>query len=164
MTEDRLLHSLLDRLTDDEPGVRQESRDSRVLSLSRYREAVIRDLGWLFNTGRLGDVQDLSAFPQVASSVVNFGLPDLAGRTASSLDLVRLERLLREAITAFEPRVLPDSLEIRAVKDKDLMSRNAVQLEIRAAVWAQPLTQEVFLRTDLDLETGEVAVRERRGG
>src|SRR6478609_4678955 len=83
--KERLQPSLLDRLTDDEPERQVESRDKRVLSLDRLRAGVRRDLSWLFNTSHLASAQDLSAFPEAAASTINYGLPDLAGRTASSI-------------------------------------------------------------------------------
>jgi type VI secretion system protein ImpF len=47
--QERLQPSLLDRLTDEEPDQLQESREKRVLSMSRLRDFVLRDLAWLFN-------------------------------------------------------------------------------------------------------------------
>ena len=41
---ERLQPCLLDRLTDDHPEEVKESRDQRVVSMRRYREAVLRDL------------------------------------------------------------------------------------------------------------------------
>ena len=58
--QDRLQPALLDRLTDDEPGKKQEPREARVLSKSRMRQSVLRDLAWLFNATRLEAVTDLS--------------------------------------------------------------------------------------------------------
>ena len=68
-----------------------ESRDRRVISLERLRECVLRDLGWLLNTGRLSQVQNLGAYPEVARSVLNYGSIDLSGRHLSSTDLAELE-------------------------------------------------------------------------
>src|SRR3954470_11693666 len=104
--KERLQPSLLDRLTDNEPEERQESREKRILSPSRLRESVRRDLTWLFNTPNLATVVDLEGFPLVAQSVVNYGLPSLAGRTSSGVDVPELERLLRQAIWSFEPRLI----------------------------------------------------------
>src|SRR4029077_6169820 len=95
--KERLQPSLLDRLTDEEPQQRQESRDKRVLSPARLRECVRRDLSWLLNTTNLAALQDLDAHPEVQRSVVNYGMPDLAGRTAGSVDVRALERLLGKA-------------------------------------------------------------------
>ena len=69
--------------TDDEPDERQESRDKRILTPNKLRESVRRDLSWLFNTGNLAATDDLENYPEVQRSTVNFGLPDLAGRTVS---------------------------------------------------------------------------------
>jgi len=53
---------------------------------AQLRECVLRDLGWLFNSLNLESYQDLDSVPQVASSVLNYGLPSFAGRMASSID------------------------------------------------------------------------------
>src|SRR3954469_10282884 len=100
--KERLQPSLLDRLTDDEPDARQESRDKRVLSPARLRECVRRDLSWLLNTTHLAALENLDAQPEVQRSVLNYGMPDLAGRTASSVDARVLERLLVKVIADFE--------------------------------------------------------------
>src|SRR4249920_3666068 len=128
--KERLQPSLLDRLTDDEPDKRQESRDKRVLSPSRLRESVRRDLSWLFNTVNLAATDDLEDYPQVERSTLNYGLPDLAGRTTSSVDKVTLERLLRRAIWDFEPRLTRNSVKVRLVTDYDQMNHNAMCLNI----------------------------------
>ena len=96
--KERLQPSLLDRLTDNEPEKTQESREQRVFAVTRLREAVLRDLAWLLNTTNLAAGQDLGAYPQVASSVLNYGIPDLSGMTVSGTDVAVLERALRQAI------------------------------------------------------------------
>ena len=161
--KERLQPSLLDRLTDNEPELRQESRDKRILSPSRLRESVRRDLTWLFNTPNLATVMDLEKFPQVAESVLNFGLPSLAGRTTSSIDVPAMERLLRQAIWIFEPRLLKSSIRVRLVADQALMSHNALSFYIEAELWAQPIPLRLFLKTEIDLEDGNVHVVDAAG-
>jgi type VI secretion system protein ImpF len=162
--KERLQPSLLDRLTDDEPEQKQESRDKRILSPARLRESVRRDLSWLFNTPNMESVTDLEAFPQVAQSVVNFGLPGLAGRTTSGLELEDLERLLRQAIWSFEPRLLRSSIKVRLVADLRQMSHNALSFFIEAELWAQPIPLRLFLKTEIDLEAGVAQVIETGRG
>ena len=58
--QERLQPALLDRLTDDQPDTQQEPRERRVLSKAKLRQAVLRDLAWLFNATQLGADQDLS--------------------------------------------------------------------------------------------------------
>jgi type VI secretion system protein ImpF len=93
--EERLQPALLDRLTDDEPGKKVEPREARVFSKRRLRQAVLRDLAWLFNATRLEAVDDLARTPLVRASVLNFGLPALSGTTASSFDITDLAKSIR---------------------------------------------------------------------
>ena len=37
---------------------------------------------------------------------------------------------------------------------------NQLQVQIRGSMWAQPVPIELLLRTDVDLETGQVAVHD----
>lgn len=159
--KERLQPSLLDRLTDEDPTQRVEPREKRVLTASQLRESVRRDLTWIFNTTRLAAAfPGIDEYPLAACSVVNFGIPDLAGRTASGIDLPALERLLRQAIWDFEPRLMRNSVTVRGVVDARDMSHNAVSFAIEADLWAQPFPLRLYLRTQVDLEEGRIQVSE----
>jgi type VI secretion system protein ImpF len=158
--KERLQPSLLDRLSDDEPNNSKESRNRRVLSPQRLRESVRRDLSWLLNNTRLDAVEDLSAYPEVERSTLNYGVPDLAGKTTSTVNIPELEKAIRAVILEFEPRLLRQTVQIKVVVDKEQMSHNALSFVIEAELWAQPLPLRVFLKTDVDLETGSVTVSE----
>jgi type VI secretion system protein ImpF len=162
--KERLQPSLLDRLTDDEREDKQESRDKRVLSPARLRECVRRDLTWLLNTTHLAALEDLDAHPDVQRSVLNYGMPDLAGRTVSSVDVRSLERMLVKVIADFEPRLLKSSIKVKIIADAEKMNHNAMCFGIEAELWAQPLPLRLFLRTDIDLETGTVSVSDQGQG
>jgi type VI secretion system protein ImpF len=157
--QERLQPALLDRLTDDEPDKKVEGPERRVLTKTQLRQAVLRDLAWLFNTTQLEAEEDLSSTPLVQKSTLNYGLPALAGETAASLDPTDLERAVREAILAYEPRILPSSLRVRAiVTETQLDQHNVISVEIEGFLWAQPVPLELLLRTDVDLETGRVEI------
>jgi type VI secretion system protein ImpF len=158
-SKERLQPSLLDRLSDDATHEAQESRDKRVLTMRGLRKAVLRDLGWLLNSTSLGSVQSLEAYPLVTQSVLNFGLPDLAGRTATGLDRGELGRRIRQAIWDFEPRILRDSVQVLPLMQTGAnASQNYVAFEIHGQLWGQPLPERLYLKTELDLEAGEVRV------
>jgi type VI secretion system protein ImpF len=139
-----------------------ESRDRRVISLQRLREIVLRDLGWLMNTGGLGTVQDLDAYPDVSRSVVNYGLPDLTGVAVSALDPEAAEKAVADAILAYEPRILAHSLRVRADVQRGQMNPSALTFRIEGELWAQPAPIALYMRTELDLETGQAQVSEMR--
>lgn len=156
---ERLQPALLDRLTDEEPDKKQEAREQRVMSKSRMRQAVLRDLAWLFNATRLEADTDLSRAPAAQRSVINYGLPAMSGRAATSVDVGELERSIRQAILDFEPRILPGSLEVKAlVVASQLDHHNVIGVEIRGQLWAQPVPLELLVRTEIDLETGKAEI------
>jgi type VI secretion system protein ImpF len=114
---ERLQPCLLDRLTDDDPKNSLESRAQRVISLQRYRQGVLRDLGWLFNASahlphegqHTFSIED---YPQALRSVINFGVRHLFGITAPNMR--ELERQLTDALYTFEPRIVRNSLKVRS--------------------------------------------------
>src|SRR6478736_761471 len=114
----RLQPALLDRLTDDHPDQRKEVESHRVMSKAQLRQAVLRDLGALFNS-----VQPLAAsaepYPMLAESV--------------------LEAAIRQAIVRFEPRILPDTLQVKAQESAHVLdTHNVIEFEIRGHLWSQP--------------------------
>ncbi len=152
--QERLQPSLLDRLTDQEPQKSDESRDQRVLSLARLRECVVRDLGWLLNTECMPSVQGIEDYPEAKQSVINYGIPSLAGASSSGVDGSALERAILEAIHNFEPRLIQGSVTVRRAPNTGDMSMNALMFEIEGDLWAQPLPLHLYLQTEVDLETG----------
>ena len=158
--KERLQPSLLDRLTDREPGTNRESRDRRILSVDKIRDCVIRDLGWLLNTGNLGSTEDLEAYPEVARSVLNYGAPDLAGVPASGTDVRALEKALKQAIIDFEPRIMKDTLRVSIDRQSQQHNPSAIVFRIEGQMWAQPMPLSLYLRTAIDLETGTFDVVE----
>src|SRR3954467_2594069 len=160
LSRDRLSPSLLDRLIDDEPGRATEARENRSATLQRLRENVLRDLNWLFNATQSSE--DFAGDPLLAGSVINYGLPPLAGRPASQYDLAELSRVLREVILRFEPRILAHTLKVRAERVRG-DSHNVLGFRIEGQLWSQPIPLEIFMRTEIDLESGMTNVVESRG-
>ncbi|HOB62083.1 MAG TPA: type VI secretion system baseplate subunit TssE [Candidatus Competibacteraceae bacterium] len=158
--QERLQPSLLDRLTDDDPGKTQESRENRVLSMNRLRECVLRDLAWLFNAVCLPEREEIEHYPFAQHSVINFGLPPLSGSVAQNIDVHDLEATLRQTIWDFEPRILRNTVAVRVIVDKELMGHNTLTFEISGDLWAQPVPLQLFLKTEIDLETGQVKVEQ----
>jgi type VI secretion system protein ImpF len=156
--KERIQPSLLDRLTDDEPEKKRESADKRVLTVERLGEYVRRDIAFLLNSTHLAAVQDLGDYPEVERSTLNYGIPDFAGRPASSVDSAALAKSIRRAILEFEPRLLRKSVRVEVVVEQREHSPNALHFNIHADLWCQPVPLRMYLRTDLNLEDGEARV------
>ena len=163
-SRERLLPYLIDRLTDDQPNARQESLTGRTWSLRQAHAAVLRDLGWLLNTTRRPSIANLDEYPEAAKSVLNYGLPDLCGLTASGISARQLETALKTAIVQFEPRVMKNTLTIRTVQSDDSGRPNAVGLEIKGEIWASPMPDSLFVKTEVDLESGHCELHDRGSG
>ena len=160
-TQDRLQPALLDRLTDDDADARSETGEARVINRNRLRELVLRDLAWLFNATAPGAAIDWSRAPHARNSVLNYGLPALSGNTASTIDPLVLQARVRQAILDHEPRILPATLLVEVlISDAQMDHHNQIGFRISGQLWAQPVPLELLLHTDIDLETGRVAVRE----
>ncbi|WP_250517086.1 type VI secretion system baseplate subunit TssE [Caballeronia sp. INDeC2] len=158
---DRLQPSLLDRLTDHAPDATREGREQRAGSARAQRTSVMRDLGWLLNAQGIASAQDIARYPCVADSVLNFGFADLAGKSASNLDVARIERMMMDAIGAFEPRIVPGTLRVRAIRSDDAaIQHNALAFMIEGDLHAHPVPERLYLRTELDLEAGKANVYE----
>jgi type VI secretion system protein ImpF len=153
---------LLDRLTDDQPEAKEEGRAQRVVSHQRYRRGVLRDLEWLFNTSAFPqplteDDINLRDYPEAWCSVINYGIRQLTGLAAP--DMQRLQEDLAEALATFEPRITARSLAIHAT-----MERNLVSFEIQGDLWANPLPEQLHVKTAVDLETGQCLLGDATNG
>jgi type VI secretion system protein ImpF len=159
---ERLQPSLLDRLTDLSPEARRESPDQQTLTMTQLRQAVLRDLGWLLNTTNLAATEDIDGFPRATASTLNFGVPGFAGLSASGARAATLEAAIAEAIRRFEPRIRPASLKVRAREGEHDDGVPRLVFEITGELWAQPVPQQLFLETSIDLETRLAIVTEAK--
>lgn len=155
MISDRLQPSLLDRLTDNEPSEKTERRDDRIIDLRELREILQRDLVWLLNTSDSSAMIDTERYPLTAKSVLNYGMKDVAGdySTVERAEIIRKSMI--HAIQAHEPRIHPGSIDVQLRLGQDT-KQSIVSYDIRADMWAQPLPMELYLRSQVDVTTGEL--------
>lgn len=159
--QERLQPSLLDRLIDDDPASRVESADKKTLTKQALRQAVLRDLGWLLNATGYSPALDEKLYPNVARSVLNFGIPTMSGQFASTMQPNSMAQALRQAIVNFEPRILQNTLQVDVVQEGYAMdSHNRVGLTIKGMLWAQPVPMEFLMRSRIDLEEGRFSIED----
>lgn len=157
---ERLQPSLLDRLTDDDPGNVKEGRDARAIDMGRLREIVQRDLSWLLNTNSMESAIDASAFPQVVNSVLNYGVREVSGEFSTAKRAEMIRKSIAASIARFEPRIQRNSILVE-LHPEEKGGEMFVAFDIRADMWAQPVPLELFLRSKVDVTTGEVSVERR---
>jgi type VI secretion system protein ImpF len=138
-----------------------EGVDRRHVSGRRLREYVCRDLATLLNSISLDTADDLTPYPHVKRSVLNYGMPSLAGRSATSVDVQQTAATIAEAIRTFEPRLT----KVRVLPEQDRPGNDGHQLAFRieAELWGQPVPQQLVLRTSISTESGDVNVTDSGG-
>jgi len=157
----RLQPALLDRLTDNAPDALKEKRSDRVIDVHRLRDIVQRDLAWLLNTNNHETLIDIKAFPNVARSVINYGVREVAGEIATADRAEEIRKMMRQAIIRFEPRIDADTLDVTIrVEEKD--NQSVIAYDIHADMWAQPLPLELYLRSEVNLATGQLKLERGR--
>jgi len=154
---ERLQPSLLDRLTDYDPTAKEETRDARVIDLRRLREIIQRDLSWLLNTSSSDQIIDETTYPNVTASVLNYGVREVAGGYSGLERAEFIRSMIVRAIKNFEPRIVPETLSVKLRKE-DSGSNTLINYDIAADMWAQPVPMELYLRSQVDLASGELSL------
>ncbi|MBY7304004.1 type VI secretion system baseplate subunit TssE [Escherichia marmotae] len=161
MSDFRLRHSnhlmptLFDRLCDDAP---QQKRDHDIsVSPVQLREIIRRDLSFLLNTVSHEDNIDAARYPQAAASVLNYGLPPLAGSFLYEHKWDDIRRAILRTIIRFEPRLKASTLQIIPLQDEHRQSgHNTLQFEIRGEILTQPYPTAFRVRSVLDMEQSHI--------
>jgi type VI secretion system protein ImpF len=171
----RLTPSLFDKVVADTQlsGLRGEDKTPEITreamrfysvpKLERFNEAALRatirrDLAWLLNTTNYGAIEDLEAYPHVATSVLNFGVPDLAGKSFHTRTIQHRAREIRNAIRTFEPRINPETLMVEPVGNPE--NPNAITFIIHGDITSAAQAMPVKFRTELEADTAAVQVSE----
>lgn len=137
-----------------------------VVSARVLREAVRRDIEALFNTERFeafpllsdheGELEidnklDLSDFPEVRRSAINYGVPSFSGRSVRDFDKETLAREIKSVLTTFEPRLKENGTKVNVVLgDKT----QGLRIEIDAVLIMTPTPERLKLRTTINLDNG----------
>ncbi len=135
-----------------------------VSSLKDIRACVKRDLNWLLNASQFEPQYALENYPEIERSVLNYGMPDLTGKTVSGIEMHTIERMLKQVIINFEPRLIKKTLTVKVIVDQSMFDHNAVAFDIEGQLWAEPQPLHLHLRTEFELESGEVSVHDFHQG
>lgn len=148
----RLRPSLLDCFLDTE---------GRTASLSAgdLKRALVRDISTLLNANGLEQTVDLSAYPHVADSTLNFGSPALDGQHREGLDLYHVQEGVARSLHRFEPRLMADTLRVTGADDP---GQGAIVLRIEGEMRADPAPLRIVMRTEVDTDTPAIRVVECR--
>lgn len=134
-----------------------------VPEINRFGEAALRatvkrDLAWLLNTTQFGARGELEGFTEVQTSVLNYGVPDLAGRSLHTRTILDRAREIRNAIRVFETRIDAESLVVEPVAADE--KPNTIVFLIYAEISSGLRPVPVQYRTEVEADTASVEVSE----
>ena len=158
----RPLLSLLDRLLDEAPDQPQDRALSGPEAMEALRRGIRRDLQALLNTRRRWRSWP-AELTELEQSVIGYGIPDFS--TGSLADAARRARLcaeIEETIRRFEPRIRPGSVRVRARESREDQAVPTLVFDIHGELWAQPVPQQLFLETAIDINTRLAVVTDAR--
>ena len=158
--KDAVLPCLLDRLTDRYPRARKDSERFRYITLDQYRDSVLRDLHYLLNSSSHLSINEIDEdLEYVRNSVLTYGISSLTGLEANTVNSDRIHREIEKAILTFEPRILPDTLEVKMIgKQSSESSTSVLVYEIKGELWALPFRENIYLTTKIDLQAGTCSI------
>lgn len=157
----KLRPSILDRLIDNDPNNNVEVDPDQHQKLKELRNSVRRDLENLLNT-RFRMVEPDSEYIEIQSSLLNYGLPDLA--TVNIGDSVKREEFIQHLETVlieYEPRF--KSVKVRYMENSESLDRT-LRFRIDATLYADPSPEIVVFDSILEPVTRTVSVEETSHG
>ena len=131
-----------------------------MIDIRRLREIIRRDLGWLLNSNNQETLLDKDKYPNILTSVLNYGVKDVSGDFSTSRRAELMRDAIQRAVALFEPRIKPGTLDVR-IHTREKASETLIEFDIHADMWAQPLPMELYLRSQIDLVTGHVQLEQR---
>lgn len=152
------LPALLERLLDDEP----KSPHDRLkpIDIRKMRSIVKKDITDLINHTNIEDTLDEQQHKFVIESVINYGVSELIGTQENHHNWNVLEKIIRNAILRFEPRIIPETLLVRSLQNSDGLIRHAAVLfEIRALIYWPSGPIDLCINGRYDFESEKVDLK-----
>ena len=121
------------------------------------RDEVRADLEHLMNAIALEETVDLSRYPEVRTSILNYGFPDMVRRTLDEAEIAGVAKQIEQALACFEPRLVRNTIKV--VRD-DQADPAALQLcfIVQADLACEPVHVPVEFVADVESASGRIAI------
>lgn len=157
----KYLPCLLTRLTDENPFDSKDSSYGTEFSVEQLRSDILVNLSMLLNSHTAPEESKYleKHYPLSAVSVFHYGIDSYAGRTSSFRQPHIIAEAVRRAIVRYEPRVQPASVQVLADPPGDGDDHTALHLHIACRLAVTPLSDDLYFRLRVDVETGETSIK-----
>lgn len=120
------------------------------------------DISSLMNTIRLDSAVSLEDAPYVMNSVVNYGFRDLSDVSPRDLSTSSVVDSLRQSLLNHEPRIIPESLELKVGDRGDGNNRHRLKISVSAELMGDPVDIPIDFDADVDLGAGKLRMSKLR--
>jgi type VI secretion system protein ImpF len=137
--------SLFDRLIDDAPDETHEPADDEDSAFAKLKQGLRRDLEGLLNAKR-PHAAWLTRSPEVADTVIGFGLPDLSTEDFGTAAVrERIRRMIATCIRTYEPRLAGVEVDVEGAPTSTGV-RFRISAVLRVAGLEEAVTYDARLR------------------
>lgn len=120
-------------------------------------QSISDNLTHIVSTTDLQAVINLEGLDFVKRSVLNFGIADIHSIFHQGQKSATVLRHIVAAVTAFEPRILPQSVELVRDPSKDDTGQR-LSFHMKAEISTKPMTTSLEMVAELDLSSGKVKI------
>ena len=132
--------TLFERLFDNAPRLEQEAAALRQWTVEELKESVAIDLEALLNSRAGLHKSEYADYPEIARSILSFGMTDFVGLSlASPADRNLICATLEQTILVHEPRLRSVQVDL----DLDATSVNSLRFNIKALLHVHPASEPV---------------------
>lgn len=152
--QDFLLPSLFDRLTDLEPKKYNSPTLGYQFDIKLYKNSILRDILFILNTTNLQSYINHKLNEEcIQKSTINFGTTAFSGNNLSDINWFEFEKDIENCLRDFEPRLDPETIKVDILLNEKNSDRLLV-VKIYGVLKLTPYTEELFLKTSMDIELG----------
>jgi type VI secretion system protein ImpF len=126
----------------------------------QLREQLAIDLNALLNTVNMQSGFDLTEFPQVSTSILNYGVPEISNRTIDEDRVSDIVDEIRTALLQYEPRLIPGTVRVARDTTVDPYSLN-IRFAVSGEMACDPAAVAVEFVADIEIDTGKMRVAKR---
>ena len=143
---------LLRRLTDFAPDEKKENY-SQGITIRQLKKDIFDNIEMILNSRSHPQTADLEKYPELAESVLAYGLSDFCGKVCSMDDKEMIREHIRHQLQVFEPRLNPDTIDV-VLSQNDRETKSVLEFQVSGMIDVAELSEEIVFISRLDLETG----------
>jgi type VI secretion system protein ImpF len=147
---------------DGDREISQRSKERREGTTEEtLRRHLSQDMASLMNTISLDASVDLTDYPYIQKSIINYGFSDLSALSDKAFATGEMARFIRDTLIRHEPRLIPGTIEINVNRDAESVTQR-LTFDISADMVASPVDVPLDFVAEVDLGAGKIQMTRLR--